>query len=241
MNLPTVVTGGASGIGLAVAARLLDDGRPVAILDADAEALAEAEERFAEKEVLLLAADVTDEEEIDDAFDQAADALGPVAALVNAAGLAREAPFEATSAELFRQILDVNLVGAFIAARAAVERMGEALSIVNVASVSGIRANRGRAAYGAAHAGAKLMGEVMAVELADRGVRVNCLAPGPLDDRPGGDARAWLERTPQRRYATSEEVAGAAVFLLSPEAAHVNGHTLVVDGGFAIAGLLKDD
>lgn len=247
MNLSAVVTGGASGIGLGVAERLLDDGWPVAIIDANAEALAEAEEKFSGEDALFLSADVTDEDEISDAFDQLADALGPVGALVNSAAIARSVSFEETSAELFREILDVNLVGSFIAARAAVERMGDELAIVNISSVSGLRANNGRTAYGASKAGVKMMTEVMALELASRGVRVNCIAPGPIDtpmtQRLHGEheRRLWLARTPQRRYGMREEVAAAVAFLLSPEAAYVNGHTLVIDGGFAIAGIMRED
>src|SRR5690606_23140211 len=123
-----IVTGGASGIGLAVVERLLGDGWPVAVVDVEAEALAEAEDRFSGETAVFISADVTDEDEVADAFDGAADALGPVGALVNSAGIAREALFEEMSAELFREILDINLVGSFIAARAALERRGDTLS-----------------------------------------------------------------------------------------------------------------
>lgn len=247
MNLSAIVTGGASGIGLAVAERLLGDGWPVAVIDANAEALAEAEDRFAGESAVFLSVDVTDEDEVAQAFDEAADALGPVGALVNSAGIARDASFEQTSAELLREILDVNLVGSFIASRAALERMGETLAIVNIGSVSGLRANRGRTAYGASKAGVKLMTEVMALELASRGVRVNCVAPGPIETpmitrlHSAEDRHAWLSRLPQRRYGTPEEVASAVAYLLSPEASYINGHTLAVDGGFTVAGIMRQD
>lgn len=247
MTPVAIVAGGASGIGLAVAERLLDEGWSVAVLDADRVALAEAEDLLNGEEVLFLPADVTDEDEVAEAFDHAVDALGPLSALVNCAGIRREMPFEETSAELFRQILEVNLVGAFIAAEAALERMGDTLSIVNLASVSGLRANAGSTARGAAHAGVKMMTEVMALELATRGVRVNCVAPGPVETpligRLHGEAerRAWLNRIPEHRYGMPEEIAAAVAYLLSPEAAYVSGHTLVIDGGFSIAGILRED
>ncbi|MCV3239962.1 SDR family NAD(P)-dependent oxidoreductase [Mesorhizobium sp. ZC-5] len=247
MKHSAVVTGGASGIGLAVAERLLDDGWPVAIVDADEDALARAEDSFSEENAIFLQADITDEEEVADVFDQTVDRLGLIGGLVNSAGIARDLSAEETSAELFREILDVNLVGTFICAKAALERMGATLSIVNMGSVSGLRANRGRVAYGASKAGVKLLSEVLALEYGNRGVRVNCVAPGPIQTpmiarlHSEEARRVWLGHVPQGRYGEPEEVAAAIAFLLSPEASYINGHTLAVDGGFLSTGILADD
>lgn len=246
MRHPAVVTGGASGIGLAVVRRLLDDGWPVAIADFNGEALAEAEDVFSGEDVCFLRLDVTEEDDVEEAFDIVVDRFGLIGGLVNSAGIARTASVEDTTTEMLREMLDVNLVGSFIASKAALARMGETLSIVNISSVSGLRGSRGRLAYGASKAGLKLMSEVMAVELGAHRVRVNCIAPGPVDTplvakmHSDADRKAWTDQVPQRRYGEPEEVAAAVAFLISDQASYITGQTLAVDGGFAAGGILPE-
>lgn len=241
-----VVAGGASGIGEATVDALVDEGLCVTVLDANREAVARAEERWSGEDVLVLACDVTEEDEVAEALDQAVDAFGPVTGLVNSAGIACDVPAEKTTVETFRQIVDVNLTGAFILCRAALDHMGDRLSIVNLGSVSGMRANAGRVAYGASKAGVTLMSQVLANEWGGHGVRVNVVAPGPVDSpliarlHSPEDRKVWTSRVPLRRYGRAADVANAILFLLSDEASYINGHVLTVDGGFLAAGIIRD-
>lgn len=240
MRQSAVVIGGASGVGLAVAERLIADGWPVAMIDGDGAALAAAEDAIGNDDVVFIETDPTDEDNVAEAFDQVVDSLGLIGGLVSVAGFARQASAEDTSAEMLREALDVNLVGPFIAAKAALERMGASLSIVNVGTVAGLRAHRGQLAVAASQAGLKLMAEVLALEFGNRGVRVNAIAAGPTAVDAAGNGGIDRRHTPPGRLAEPEEIAAAIAFLLSPEASFVNGHTLAVDGGFIAAGLSGD-
>ena len=244
-----VVTGGASGIGLAAARELLRDGWRIAIADRDRAALArvEAELRTA-GELIGFELDVTDEAAVEDAVEAAEDRVGPLRGLVNSAGVGQDKPFLDITGADFRRILDVNVIGSFLAARAVAARMQASGggAIVNIASISGIRGSIGRAAYGASKGGVITMTKVMAVELAEHGIRVNAVAPGPVEtplvqEVHTPEVRALYARTiPQGRYGTPEEMASAIAFLLDESrAAYVTGQILAVDGGFTAAGLMR--
>lgn len=242
-----LVTGAASGIGLAVARLLLEEGWRVLLADADAAALAALRDDPTLADAAraqLLRLDVTDEAAVARAV-QDIPADRPLKAVVNSAGIGHNLPFEQTSVELLRRIVDVNLVGTFIVCQAAARAMRAAGggAIVNISSGSGLRANAGRAAYGASKAAVEMLSKVMAVELAPLGIRVNTVAPGPIETplvaRMHGEAdrRAALATVPLRRYGRPQDVARAVAFLLDERSSSfVSGETLCVDGGFAAAG-----
>jgi len=230
-----VVAGGASRLGLVIAERLLDEGVAVSVLDADASAVKAGAERFTGEDILFLECDVSDEDEVADALSQATAEMGAVSGLVNCAGIARSSAVERTSAELFRQLLEVNLTGSFITCKAALDEMADRLSIVNLASTAGLRASAGHVAFGAAKAGVIMMSQVMAAELAGSGVRVNVVATAPTDhDEEAGLVRGRHAST--GAAASPGDVASAVLFLLSEEAGAINGHVLVVDHGEMASG-----
>jgi NAD(P)-dependent dehydrogenase (short-subunit alcohol dehydrogenase family) len=248
-SLNTVfVTGGASGIGFAVAQAVVSQGWRVVAADVNHDSLEQARARLGPNQPLVRIAqlDVTDERAVCDALAGCEAEFGPLTGVVNSAGIGADVPCLDTSTALFRKIVEVNLIGSFVVAREAARLMAPRRrgSIVNIASVSGMRGNRGRVAYGASKAGIILATQVMAVELASVGVRVNALAPGPIEtplvlQMHTEQSRAgWIDAVPQRRYGTPEEIAAAAMFLLDESrSSYVTGQTICVDGGFTAVGL----
>ncbi|GGF18886.1 3-oxoacyl-ACP reductase [Aliidongia dinghuensis] len=234
-----VITGGASGIGAAIVRRFAAEGARVTIAD--------LKSPLDPLPGLFHETDVGDEASIHRLVDATVTLHGRLDLVVNSAGIGQSRSFLDTPASLFDRILAINLRGTFLMGQAAARAMiaaGRGGAILNIASVSGLRGNVGRAAYGASKGGIVALTEVMAVELAHHGIRVNALAPGPIETplsatmHTGAERAGWTERTPLGRYGTTDEVAAAATYLAGDEAGFVTGHVLVIDGGFMAGGLL---
>ncbi len=248
-----VVTGGARGIGLAVARRFLADGWRVALVDIDNATLDATDNNLCEQgfgeRVLAVHADVSQPAQIAQAFADIDRRFGRVDALVNNAGVAVFKPIGQTSFEEWRHVLGTNLDGAFICTQAAVPLMlrnalqGQRGAVVNIASISGLRASTLRVVYGTSKGALIHLTKQQAIEYGNAGVRVNCVAPGPVDTDMAKLVHTVAIRSdyhdviPLNRYGTTEEIANAVFFLCSPQSSYVNGQILAVDGGFEASGV----
>ena len=238
-----IITGAASGIGLAAARRLCAEGALVVLCDIQAEAgeRAAAELRDTGADAFFRRCDVADDTDVERFFNEVLTRIGVPTILVNSAFVAHVVEFlELTGAQLQRE-LDVNLKGPFFlgqrVARALVGR-GITGSIVNVTSVAAQQSSGNQAAYSASKSGLAGLTRAMAIALAPHGIRVNALAPGPTLT-PSGEKilnlpavkEVMLSRVPLGRYAEASEQAAAIAFLASDDASFVTGETLFVDGG----------
>jgi NAD(P)-dependent dehydrogenase (short-subunit alcohol dehydrogenase family) len=241
-----LVTGAARGIGLATARRFLADDWRVALLDIEGELLRGAVAELAKPdETLALHCDVSDSRAVAAAFDQVANRFGRLDALINNAGVAVFAPLLETADADWSRILSVNLTGPFLCTKAAAPLMREhgGGAVVNITSISAVRASTLRSAYGTSKAGLAHLTKQLAVELASLGIRVNGVAPGPVDTAMAKavhtpEIRAdYHDAIPLNRYGLEEELAEAIFFLCSDRASYITGQILAVDGGFDAAGI----
>lgn len=237
------VTGAASGIGQRIAIGLAEAGATVGCVDREPAALEATVERISAlgRRAVALAADVTDEQAVEEAVARHERDLGPLDVAVNAAGIANAAPTTEMGVEQWQRVIDVNLTGVFLCCRAQARAMlphGRG-SIVNVASISGSIVNRGllQVHYNASKAAVIQLTRTLAVEWAAGGLRVNALSPGytatamNLRSEVADRAEQFARDTPLGRMATVGEMVGPALFLASQASAFCTGIDLVVDGG----------
>ncbi len=238
-----VITGAARGIGREIAARFLDAGHRVALLDVDGATLRRTAGGMSG--ALAIECDVADPAQVASAVRRIDQQFGRIDALVNNAGIAVFKPLLETSFEEWSRVLDVNLSGPFLCAQACAPVMlrNGGGAIVNITSISGLRASTLRVAYGTSKAGLDHLTKQQAAELGQLGIRVNAVAPGPVDTAMAkevhtSDIRAdYHDAIPLNRYGTEREIAQAVVFLCSDAASYINGQTLAVDGGFDATGI----
>ncbi|EPX87044.1 SDR family NAD(P)-dependent oxidoreductase [Salipiger mucosus] len=237
-----IVTGAARGIGLATTDLFREEGWHVAMVDRDVEELRKV---VAERDgVLGVERDVSNPQDVGAMVRETLDWAGRIDALVNNAGVAEFGPVQDCDFTTWRRVMETNLDGVFLCSQACTDALKETRgAIVNIASISGLRASTLRVAYGTSKAAVAHLTKQHAAELGEFGVRANCVAPGPVKTKLSMAVHsqaiidAYHDAIPLNRYGSERELAEAIVFLASPRSSYVNGQVLAVDGGFESTGV----
>lgn len=240
-----VVTGAARGIGLAIAQRFHAEKYHVVIIDRDKHTMKACKTLLKRQHgYSFFLCDVSNPKQVQATFQKIIAEYPSVQALVNNAGIAIFKPAEEVTFEDWTAVMSSNLNGTFLCSQACFPALLKGKgSIVNIASISGVRASTLRIAYGTSKAAIMHLTKQQAVEYGNKGVRANAIAPGPVETEMAklvhsADIRtSYSDAIPLARYGTMEEIANAVYFLCSPEAAYINGQILAVDGGFDAAGV----
>ena len=238
-----VITGGASGIGLATAHLFLDRGARVAVVDTDAAALSALSHT---PDLMAIEADVGDPAAVDEAHAAVRDALGPVDVLMTSSGISNGLSAVDCTPDEWERVFRVNVTGTWLWMRAVLPHMGRGAAIVTVASQLAIAGGRGNAAYIASKGAVISLSRSVAVEVAPRGIRVNCLAPGAIEtpllarsfarrEDPAAARASSEARHAMGRLGQAHEVAHAALYLAADTAGFTTGVVLPVDGGWTAA------
>lgn len=246
---PVIVTGGASGIGKAIALRLGQDGGKVAIFDLNLEGAAAVAEAIRGKggQAWAYKVDITDYAVVANAVDSFERAAGPVFGLVNNAGWDESKPFIKTEPEFWKKVIDINLYGPLNLTHVVARRLAErgAGCVVSISSDAGRVGSSGEAVYSAAKGGIIAFMKTMAREFAKQGITFNTICPGPTDtpllasvDAAGGGrlVEALTKAIPMRRLASPDDYPGLVAFFLSDDASYITGQTISVSGGLSMHG-----
>lgn len=241
MKKVAIVTGAARGIGLATSKQFLADGWHVAMVDRDEEALDAA---IAETGGLRVLADVSQPEQVERMVADVLRSYGQIDALVNNAGVAEFGPIEDCDFAMWRRVMDTNLDGIFLCTRAAMAELKKTRGVIlNIASISGLRASTLRVAYGTSKAAVIQLTKQQAAELGEHGVRANCVCPGPVRTKLAMAVHSpeiiasYHDAIPLNRYGSEDELANVITFLCSEKASYVTGQVIAADGGFESTGV----
>jgi len=237
-----LVTGAARGIGLATARVFLAEGRRVVMLDRDGDELLRVAQTL--ENVLPVICDVSHPDAVAAAAAQIEARFGRLDILVNNAGVADFGPIADTDFARWRRVMETNLDGVFLTSQACLPMLSRhGGAIVNIASISGLRASTLRVAYGTSKAAVIHLTKQQAAELGELGIRANCVCPGPVDTKlalavhtPAIRA-AYHDAIPMNRYGAEHEIAEVIAFLAGPKASYVTGQIVAADGGFDSTGV----
>ena len=237
-----IITGAARGIGLATAKLFSQNDYKVAIIDRDKKELSNLS--FTNNLMKSFCYDISDFNKIDMMYQEILEWHNRIDVLVNNAGVADFGKIEMTDFKRWNEVMKTNLDGAFICSQKAINHLKTTKgSIINIASISGLRASTLRIAYGTSKAAIIQLTKQQAAELGEYGIRVNCIAPGPVKTKLAMAVHtqdiidAYHDAIPLNRYGTENEIANAIYFLASEKASYITGQILAVDGGFEATGV----
>lgn len=237
-----LVTGAARGIGLATTKLFIEEGWEVAMVDRDGDELAVAADGLDQAKPFVY--DVSIPEQVTEMIAAVKEAFGRIDAVVNNAGVADFGPIEETDFARWRRVMETNLDGVFLVSQAAIPSLKETKgALLNIASISGLRASTLRVAYGTSKAAVIQLTKQQAAELGEYGIRANCVCPGPVRTKLAMAVHsqeiidAYHDAIPLNRYGSEREIAEVIVFLCSERASYVTGQVVASDGGFDSTGV----
>ncbi len=245
-----IITGAAEGIGLSIAAAMLNQGAKILINDLNQKSLKSAQESLKQHQSTCIfhAGDASDKDLVYEMVDRVCRKFGPLSLVVANAGITHAGPFADFPEDKLVEMLNLNIKGSFFLAQTASRSMIHhhiGGRIIFLSSVTGVQAHKGMEGYGMTKAALRMLARNLAPELGPHGITVNCIAPGAtltprtLNIDPDY-AKDWSKVTPTGTPATTDDIAAACLFLLGPQARHINGQTIIVDGGWTNTSPLPD-